>query len=192
MYRVGRAVSNRFVGGVTIASARAARACNVQRNRGMLTSSSGETGESAVAVVLKLLGFLSIIVAVLIYFTPRESQSPATPPPAISTVSLAERAQAEQQLAARARLAAFEAAGRAVFPERMERKFRDEFQTVTFGVSGENNTVLTMRQPHTAAVFTYKVGPWMDFLDASRTAGFRQVVVIDGNRSTRTFDLIRN
>jgi hypothetical protein len=143
-----------------------------------------------VAVVLKLSGFLAIVIALLVYFTPRSpEEQPAPAPPPATTVSFAERAQAEQQLAERARLVAIEAVGRGAFPDRMERRFREEFRTVTFGVSGENNTVLIMRQPQTAATFTYKVGPWVDFLEACRAAGFRQVVVIDGTRSTRTFDL---
>jgi hypothetical protein len=147
-------------------------------------------GDDAVTVVLKLACFLAIVIALLVYFTPRSSQEPtaAAPPPA-AAVSLAERAQVEQQVAERTRLVAMEAAGRGAFPDRMERRFRDEFRTVTFGVSGENNTVLTMRQPQTAAAFAYKVGPWVDFLEACRAAGFRQVVVVDGSRSTRTFDL---
>jgi hypothetical protein len=147
-------------------------------------------GDDAVTVVLKLSGFLAIVIAVLVYFTPRSPrEQPVAAAPPAATVSLAERAQAEQQLAERARIVAIEAAGRGAFPDRMERRFREEFRTVTFGVSGENNTVLTMRQPQTAAAFTYKVGPWVDFLEACRAAGFRQVVVIDGNRSTRSFDL---
>jgi hypothetical protein len=144
-----------------------------------------------VTVVLKLTAFLAIIIALLVYFTPRspQEQTAAPPPPPAAAVTLAERAQMEQQFAERIRLIAIEAAGRGAFPDRMERRFRDEFRTVTFGVSGENNTVLTMRQPQTAAAFAYKVGPWVDFLEACRAAGFRQVVVIDGNRSTRSFDL---
>ena len=144
---------------------------------------------NAVAVLLKLGAFLAIIVALLVYFRPPGSQQQAPAPRTVAPVSLAERSQAEQQLAERARVIAVEAAGRGAFPDRMDRKVRYEYRAATFGVSGENNTVLTIWQPHTAEAFTYKVGPWTEFLDACRAAGFRQVVVIDGNRSRRSFDL---
>jgi hypothetical protein len=143
-----------------------------------------------VAVLLKLGAFLAIIVALLVYFSPRGSQQQqAVAPRTVASVTLAERTQAEQQLTERARLIAVEAAGRGAFPDRMDRRFRNEYRAATFGVSGENNTVLTIWQPQTAEAFTYKVGPWTDFLDACRAAGFRQVVVIDGSRSRRSFDL---
>jgi len=143
-----------------------------------------------VAVLLKLGAFLAIIIALLVYFSAGGSkQQQASPPRTVAAVSLAERTQAEQLLAERARLIAVEAAGRGAFPDRMDRRLRNEYRAATFGVSGENNTVLTIWQPQTAEPFTYKVGPWTEFLDACRAAGFRQVVVIDGNRSRRSFDL---
>ena len=141
------------------------------------------------AVLLKLGAFLAIIIALLLYFTPRTPQQAQTAAPTVAAVSFAERAQAEQQLSERARTVAVEAAGRGAFPDRMDRKFRNEYRAATFGVSGENNTVLTIWQPQTAEAFTYKVGPWSEFLEACRAAGFRQIVVIDGNRSRRSFDL---
>jgi len=141
-------------------------------------------------MLLKLGAFLAIIIALLVYFRPPGSQQQQTAAPrTVAPVTLAERTQAEQQLAERARVIAIEAAGRGAFPDRMDRRFRNEYRAATFGVSGENNTVLTIWQPQTAEAFTYKVGPWTEFLDACRAAGFRQVVVIDGNRSRRSFDL---